>query len=453
MGPRIPRFGLLIGVLKSTWTRTQRVTTSLLDQALVVGATFLANVFLARYGTKEEYGLFVLSYTIYTLLAGIHNALIIEPFSVLASGEYKKAQSEYLRYTILLHIRLCLIIAILLLTAFSIGNLAGYNINLAFLGLSLAITFIFSGAFIRRVYYANEQVSQALSLSLTYFFLMLVSLLSIQLFNQITGFFAYIAMATAWVICISIHYYNNIHKIIKTTSNTRTSEWIEHKKYSKWTLPTAFVFQLTNQGYYWIIIALLTSHNLAEFRAIHNIILPIDLFIVSLSLLYLPRMAKSYAINDNNTYRRLIMKFLTSVLILGISFAIFITIFGTTIIDMLYDGKYKTTLSIIIPLCLAPIAMGLGQPFNNALKAAKKPHLVFASYIIAGTCTFLIGIPLISSIGLTGASIGMLISASAFSVSLFIFYKFYINSNCDPVLVASPPSSRTQANGENHATF
>ena len=52
---------------------------SLADQAFSVGGTFLINVMLARTQSKEEYGMFALSYSIYTLLSGLHNAAILEP--------------------------------------------------------------------------------------------------------------------------------------------------------------------------------------------------------------------------------------------------------------------------------------------------------------------------------------------------------------------------------------
>src|SRR5690348_3303644 len=76
--PKAPiRFSL--GSLPSA-TRLKPVANSLADQALAVGGVFLANVALARARTKEEYGMFALSYSIFTFVAGLHNALILEPY-------------------------------------------------------------------------------------------------------------------------------------------------------------------------------------------------------------------------------------------------------------------------------------------------------------------------------------------------------------------------------------
>ena len=69
-----------------SWQRIKQFGFSLTDQALSVGGMFLANVMLARVRSKEEYGVFALSYSIYTFLSGLHNAAILEPFTVYGAA-------------------------------------------------------------------------------------------------------------------------------------------------------------------------------------------------------------------------------------------------------------------------------------------------------------------------------------------------------------------------------
>ena len=78
-------------------SRLVPVAYSFADQALAVGATFLANVILARTQSKEEYGIFTLSYSLFTFLAALHNSALLEPCTVYASGRYRNRFSEYLR--------------------------------------------------------------------------------------------------------------------------------------------------------------------------------------------------------------------------------------------------------------------------------------------------------------------------------------------------------------------
>ena len=78
-----------------SWARFRQVGFSVTDQAFSVGGMFLINVALARTQTKEEYGMFALCYSVFTFLSGLHNAAILEPYTVYGSGRYSNRFSEY----------------------------------------------------------------------------------------------------------------------------------------------------------------------------------------------------------------------------------------------------------------------------------------------------------------------------------------------------------------------
>ena len=93
------------------------VAYSFADQALAVGGGFLVNVALARTQSKEEYGIFALSYSVFAFLLGLYYAAILEPFTVYASGRYREHFSEYLRLMVRSNTILgCLLTATLLLS-------------------------------------------------------------------------------------------------------------------------------------------------------------------------------------------------------------------------------------------------------------------------------------------------------------------------------------------------
>src|SRR5437899_11160185 len=70
------------------WARIRQAGYSIADQTLAVGGMFLANVALARTQSKEEYGIFALSYSVFTFLAGMHNGAILETYTVYGSWRY-----------------------------------------------------------------------------------------------------------------------------------------------------------------------------------------------------------------------------------------------------------------------------------------------------------------------------------------------------------------------------
>src|SRR6266853_4193932 len=97
--------------------RAKQVFAGLLDHGLTVGTVFVATVVLARVETKEGFGAFVLCYSIYIFLTGIHNALVVEPFHVLATGRFRESPSSYLTYTFDLHARVALWLTLALYTS------------------------------------------------------------------------------------------------------------------------------------------------------------------------------------------------------------------------------------------------------------------------------------------------------------------------------------------------
>src|SRR5208282_6924998 len=113
--------GRTYGRLRSTFatmpagSRLMQIGYSFADQALAIGCTFLANVVLARTQTKEQYGMFALSYSVFTFLAGLHNAAILEPYTVYGSGRYGNRFSEYLRLMVRVNAFVGLVLTLILL--------------------------------------------------------------------------------------------------------------------------------------------------------------------------------------------------------------------------------------------------------------------------------------------------------------------------------------------------
>jgi len=119
-------------------SRLMPVGYSFADQALAVGGGFLVNVALARTQTKEEYGLFALSYSVFTFLLGLHYAAILEPYTVYASGRYRERFSEYLRLMARATAFLCLLLTgILLLICLVLSKVAPLLFSRALLGLAV----------------------------------------------------------------------------------------------------------------------------------------------------------------------------------------------------------------------------------------------------------------------------------------------------------------------------
>ena len=71
-------------------------TLAVVDQGLVSGCNFLLSVLLARWLLPEEYGAYALSFSVFLLLAGFHQNLVLSPLSVLGPSVYRHQLRNYL---------------------------------------------------------------------------------------------------------------------------------------------------------------------------------------------------------------------------------------------------------------------------------------------------------------------------------------------------------------------
>src|SRR5260370_40604555 len=151
-------------------SRLMPIDYSFTDQAPAVGGTFLANVALARTRTKEEYGMFALTYSVFTFVSGLHNATILEPLTVYGSGRYRERFSDYLRLMARSNLVFGLLLSgLILLASLVVWWVAPHLASRALLGLGLTVGVLLSGIFLRRAFYVHGEPPLAAKSSRAFF--------------------------------------------------------------------------------------------------------------------------------------------------------------------------------------------------------------------------------------------------------------------------------------------
>jgi small-conductance mechanosensitive channel len=179
--------------------RARLVAYSIADQAFAVGGMFLANVALARARSKEEYGAFALCYSVYTFLAGLHNAIILEPFTVFGSGRYHQKFQSYARLMRRRNAALCAGLSVVLLFVWLMLRWIAPQFALpVFLGMAITSGVLMTGTFIRRAFYIERRPDLAAGFSIS-FVIALGILLALAIRNHwLTGFTTFTIAALGW---------------------------------------------------------------------------------------------------------------------------------------------------------------------------------------------------------------------------------------------------------------
>jgi O-antigen/teichoic acid export membrane protein len=404
---------------------------SIADQVFAVAGTFLANVVLARTQTKAQYGMFALTYSVFSFLAGLHNAAILEPYTVYGSGRYRARYSGYLRVTARNHA-----VVGLLLTGGVLGACLAFMWTApalesrALIGLGLTIGILLSGAFLRRAFYLQREADFAAKTSLVFLGVVAGGLWLAWKARRLDSFSVFLILALGWI-AAGACYAKRLHWG-ESSEGFREAEphyWRDHWNYMKWVLATALVFQLTTQGYYWLVAGILSVGDVAGLKAIYLLVAPIEQVFAALSYVVLPMMSAHSAANRPGSFVSLLKRYSAASVGATALFALLIRAAGRPVMHVLYAGKYDDLASLLFTLALLPVVMGVGHAMNNALKALEKPRLVFFAYACSGAATFLGGVPLVRHFGLRGAVYGMLLSGATYSAALAAGFFSHFDGN------------------------
>jgi O-antigen/teichoic acid export membrane protein len=188
------------------------------------------------------------------------------------------------------------------------------------------------------------------------------------------------------------------------------------------------VFQLTSQGYYWLSAGILSVKETGDLRAMYNLVAPVDQVLIAMSFLVLPMLSRRAALRGKAGLLPLWKKYCVGALLITGVFAACVNLFGKPVMHFLYAGKFDDVAPLLGSLALLPVVMAIGNTMNAALKALEKPRLVFYAYMVSGSTTVLLGVPLAIHFGLRGIVYGMLLSAVAYTVALGAFFLWTVSS-------------------------
>lgn len=410
--------------------RVLQIGFSIADQGFSVGGMFLVNIALARTQTREGYGIFALSYSVFTFLVGLHNAAILEAYTIYGSGRYRERFPAYA--WLLWRRNLWLTLGAAASVTFLWGMLAWTAPALAsrtFLGLGLTCGVLLTASFVRRTFYVRNRPDLAARYSAVYFGLCAGLLWLTLRLGILSGFCAFAIAATAWSIAmLSVR-----RELPKRAAGAEFLEhepgyWTEHWRYSGWVLVTAFVFQLTTQAYYWLAAGYASVKEVADLRAMYNLVTPVEQLLVAIAMLILPMMSRRYGERRMAGLLAVWKMYSLATLLATGGFAVVANFLGKPVMHVVYAGRFDDVAALLGTLELFPVVMGLGNTMNAALKSMERPRAVFYAYIASGGATFFIGIPLVIYLGLRGAVYGMLVSSGVYSLALGIAFLSAIHA-------------------------
>ena len=407
-----------------------KVSLSIVDQGLISGANFALNIFLARWLSPFDYGLFAIVYAIFLFLSVFHIALIQEPMSVIGSSQYGDQISQYLYATLWIHLILMIGTAFLLspiLVALAISENALFP---PLLGLFLSSPFIFLFFLLRRACYVITKPELASKVSLLYVVFLFIAIFLMEFFDCLSSFNAFLSMGMASGL-VSLIAWRSIlvnckNQSLPSSKFPLQEIWRSHWGYGKWIVGAGMCHWVSQAAYTPLIGGIIGISQAGAFRAIQNLFLPVHQILSSLGLLFLPWLSKQSTFNGPKSIEKQSQKltFLNISIVLG--FFCILTLFGSKGIVVLYGQPYYLDFIWLVPyLGVLAFLAALIQSWGTNLRALKQSNTIFMSKLVRGLFVVVFGIFLIFGWGLTGVLVGMILAGLMEAIILF-YYRYKI---------------------------
>lgn len=393
------------------------------DQFFFAGASFLSSVLLGRWLSPSDFGLFSLLQSIVWLIGAYYTALMIDPMMVFGPGKYSQQFTQYFSIIEKYHRKIATVLFIITFAVGVIFLLIGnHSTSYAIFGLAFSIPPTYLLWLFRRRFYSISKPRYAAMGSAGYFLLLLGFLSILSLVGITNVFSVYIAFSLSAVLITCIY-----RK--KFTANSQPDDLLEknvisnHWTYGKWALATVIFSWIPTNIFYTLISIFSSIENVAFFKAILNLVLPIMQVISSLAMLTIPDFVTYYRKQDLDGMKKRSRKFNTLFFILVLVYGLLLVLFGKPILTFLYDGKYLPHNIIVLVLSLIPFPAAFISVTSNVIRAAEKPKYLLFVYLFASLFSILFGILLINHMGLLGAVIAMLLTEIVTAVGMAIFIK------------------------------
>jgi len=400
-----------------------RLPFSVVDPGTTVSAGLLVNLLLARWLPAQNYGAFALVFAVFLFLAGIHNALVLEPMSVLGPANFQRNLADYFEAQIWVHLAFTTVLAapLLFAAAFLTSFSYGGPLPSVFLGGGLALPFILLLWLARRMCHILQRPAMAIAGSMSNVVLLLAGLFALQARHKLAPLPVFLLLGFA-SLCAALLIF---HKLQIGLDETRPcsvfwqSAAAENWRYGRWQLGGVVCFASLGQTAMLLAPVFLGLAAAGEFRALQIPALLMVQGCAAAAMLLLPSFASEYAEANTNRSRQLASRVSLTLAGTSLLFAVLLYFTAAPVERLLFGGKFAADAWLIPLFMLIPLSAGLASGYSMALRAMKRPHFELLANRIAAALSVLSAFLFIPLFGLAGVAISL---ASGFVVYAAVVY-------------------------------
>jgi O-antigen/teichoic acid export membrane protein len=365
-----------------------KVAASVADQAATSGTNFTMNVLLARWLAPSDYGAFSVSWSFCLIFAALHNALVLEPMTVVGPAEYTSRLRAYLKAVTRLNWYVVLVLGAAAANLALFYREPGVRLALATLGMALPGYLLLLTS--RREQYILNHPLRAFHISLVYAVVLVATLLIFRSLNWLSALTGVLCIGVALPIAVWALSRRGLHRLPVDSlhSDNLTSITQAHWKYGKWLFASAILGMGLPDVQTILLSAMVDLKSAGALRAMMNFILPLSQLLTVLSVFALPKLARHMKQFGLGRGLRQSLIYPIAVLAMALAYVLLLVLLGSTLEHFLYNGRIAAYVKYLPELALAAFVSAIGAAFSTLLRAARNSQ----HSLVAGIAGMLVGV-------------------------------------------------------------
>ena len=399
----------------------------LADQVIFAITSLAVNVALARWLTREDYGLFATAYAALVLVSTIHSGLIAEPTLVFGTGKYRHDLAGYIRVVSRYHWLLILAFGGLTAGAVGVSILAGSGHLSQALAVLLCITPGFlSTAWVRRVCVVQTQSNRASLIGALYLAGVISAMYGLHISEALSPASAAGVLGSAGLLVWACA--GQQKPTVSDISERTIRE--SHVHYGKWALVSSVAAWVPLNAQALLLPRTNGLEAVAAFRIFTQLIMPAAQFFMAAGTFLVPLFI---TLRPTVGIRKLTGWGLVFAAVLGVSYLSILAFAGPWILRALYGDTYADVAPLTVLAGAVPLFMGISIVMASAERAAERPSVVAKISGAAAIAALFATIPATAVWGVSGAAVALLFS-QVVSAVLFLIHARWAKVSKAPAI-------------------
>jgi O-antigen/teichoic acid export membrane protein len=399
---------------------------SLADQAVASITNFVTGVIIARSSSKEEFGLYMLGFSLILLVTDLQTSLIATPYMVYAPRLKGRAHALYAGST-LIHQVVFSLLGMLALGCAAIGSRFGIGprgLEPVLWALGAMVGLIMLREFVRRICFAGLKLRSVLVFDICVGLAQVGGLLLLAHLGVMSASVAYCWIGPVCGIAALIWLWlekDFFHlQLAQSVADLRTN-WT----FGRWVFASGLVYTASANLYPWLLAFFHGPAAAGVFAACVGVVSASNPALLGLQNFVGPKTAHEFASKGQRALRRFVLK-VSGLLAIPVGLlTLALIIWGGRFVTLLYGKRYAGNGLVVAVLAVNLLVMAVGFSFSRALLAMERARVDFVLNLVALVMMLTLGLWLVRTHGALGAAIGLVgatLATSLVKAGIFLSY-------------------------------